>query len=70
MIVLIKNSAAGLYTAPQLFWENSDECEPGPPYYSAVQRTSLFLTGISKGAFVFFSPPFQHIMRGITSMAI
>lgn len=30
MIVLIKKTAAGLYIAPQLFWENSDEREPGP----------------------------------------
>lgn len=54
MIVLIKNTATHLYTAPQLFGENSEECEPGPSYYGAVQRTSQILTGISKGAFVFF----------------
>lgn len=48
-------TAAGLYTAPQLFWENSDECEPGPPYYGAVQRTSLFPDWNLKRCFCVFS---------------
>lgn len=57
-VLMEKEIAAGLYTAPQLFWENSDKCEPGPPYYySGVQRTSLFLTGISKEILWGFSIP-------------
>lgn len=51
-VLIEKEIAAGLCTAPQLFWENSDECEPGPPYYySGVQA---FFDGNLKRDFVGF----------------
>lgn len=48
-----KNSRSSLlYMAPKL---SLGKFRTSSPYYGAVQRTSLPLTGISKGAFVFFS---------------
>lgn len=58
------------------FRKDSDESEPGSPYYSAVQRLQRFPDWNLKKKLlcfcfvvVFFSS-FHHIMRGITSMAI